>query len=302
VDHTNCPDTPVLGRYNSSDINIIKQHIAWFKELGIDFLIISWWGKDSHSDLNAKILLNEVVANKSDLKFFIMIEPFTGGWDEAYNTTTGVYNYTLIYKYIYDNYVTPYKSQYMNMSSFPVLAVFKEVGSTNFHLQEDSRFTMRIVGADKDTNWEMQVPELTQQPVCIDGEINIMPRYDAHGWKDDITYSEGLYDKMWNRAIGLAKEGSIHMVTIASWNEFAERTQIEPTNDTTSFTSSPYYLFEKTRMYINIIKSTEPEPFPTLWVVAAVAIVATGGAASAIYYFTKKPRRIGNNSQNIQKT
>jgi len=46
----------------------------------------------------------------------------------------------------------------------------------------------------------------------------------------------------------------------------------------------------------------QQEPFPTLWVVAAVAIVATGGAASAIYYFTKKPRRIGNNSQNIQKT
>jgi hypothetical protein len=40
-----------------------------------------------------------------------------------------------------------------------------------------------------------------------------------------------------------------------------------------------------------IIFTIAEEPFPTVWVVAAVAIVALGGAASAIYYFTKKSRK-----------
>jgi hypothetical protein len=40
-------------------------------------------------------------------------------------------------------------------------------------------------------------------------------------------------------------------------------------------------------------------PFPTTWVVAAIAIAITGGSALAIYYF-KKPKRKGNNSQHNQ--
>jgi hypothetical protein len=40
-------------------------------------------------------------------------------------------------------------------------------------------------------------------------------------------------------------------------------------------------------------------PFPTTWVVAAIAIAITGGSAFAIYYF-KKPKRKGNNSQHNQ--
>ena len=44
---------------------------------------------------------------------------------------------------------------------------------------------------------------------------------------------------------------------------------------------------------------TVTEPFPTTWVVAAIAIAITGGSAFAIYYF-KKTKRKGNNSQHNQ--
>jgi N-acetylneuraminic acid mutarotase len=40
-------------------------------------------------------------------------------------------------------------------------------------------------------------------------------------------------------------------------------------------------------------------PFPTTWVVAAIAIAITGGSAFAIYYL-KKPKRKGNDSQHNQ--
>jgi hypothetical protein len=44
---------------------------------------------------------------------------------------------------------------------------------------------------------------------------------------------------------------------------------------------------------------TVTEPFPTTWVVAAIAIALTGGSAFAIYYF-KKPKRKGNDSPHNQ--
>jgi N-acetylneuraminic acid mutarotase len=37
----------------------------------------------------------------------------------------------------------------------------------------------------------------------------------------------------------------------------------------------------------------QPEPFPLTWIIAAIAIVATGGVASAIYFFIKRRKTIG---------
>jgi hypothetical protein len=48
-----------------------------------------------------------------------------------------------------------------------------------------------------------------------------------------------------------------------------------------------------------IISFSVDVPFPTTWVVAAIAIAITGGSALAICYF-KKPKRKGNNSQHNQ--
>ena len=37
--------TPQLGFYASSDPGVIRQHILWAKEAGIDGFIVSWWGE-----------------------------------------------------------------------------------------------------------------------------------------------------------------------------------------------------------------------------------------------------------------
>ena len=297
-DHSNTVDTPVLGKYNSSDVNVIRQHLSWFKELKLDFLIVSWWGKDSLSDNNTKILLKEIVASNNNLELFIMVEPFDFSWLEAYDTTTRLYNYRLIYDYIYETYVLAYGVHYMKLQEHPLIAFYSGNGNNltrNSDFQEDARFTVRITGVDK-YDWELQVPSstLSQQPLCRDGEINVMPRYDANGWQIDMTYSEGLYDQQWNKAIKFATQGMVNFVTIASWNEYAERTQIEPTNDTTSFTSSPYYLFERTRMYIDNIKSTQTTkevPFSMTWV-AAVAVSAAVVEAGLLAYFIKRKKQV----------
>ena len=75
VYHTNCPDAPYLGRYNSANLSVIVHHLNWLKQLDINFVILSWWGKDSLSDNNTKLFLSQIVKNYTDIQFFIMVEP-----------------------------------------------------------------------------------------------------------------------------------------------------------------------------------------------------------------------------------
>src|SRR5689334_2179105 len=33
---------PVLGKYSSYDVGVIRQHEKWFEDLGIDWLLLDW--------------------------------------------------------------------------------------------------------------------------------------------------------------------------------------------------------------------------------------------------------------------
>lgn len=44
------PSTPVLGNYNSTNPEVIEQHIDWCRRAGISWLNVSWWGPESYQD------------------------------------------------------------------------------------------------------------------------------------------------------------------------------------------------------------------------------------------------------------
>jgi len=294
--HKNCPDTPVLGQYNSSDLHVIDQHLDWFEQLGIDFVIFSWWGKGSPADTNAQIMVNEMARNHSNIQFFIMVEAFTTGWEEGYNSTTGIYSYTLIYNYIYDTYVNPHNSSYFCLDGKPAIGFYNGPNNRNLTINgvpDDNRFTLRLIGSFPNDNWEYQVPNpsLSTQPVCMDGEISVCPRYDAGGWHEDVNYTEGLYDKQWKKAITEASQGRVKIVTIISWNEYAERTQIEPTYDTTSaFKSNPLYIFNKTKTYVETIDKTVGAPsLPPEFIYTITVAVVLMVIVLAVLILRKKP-------------
>lgn len=277
VNHPNCPDTPVLGKYNSANSSVIVQHLNWFEQLGINFVIFSWWGKYSPSDNNTGLILSQIAKNYTNIQFFIMVEPFGNGWTEAYDASSGTYNFTLIYNYIYSTYITKFNSNCFNLDGKPVIGFYDDISRTltGNGVPEDNRFSLRLIGCQPNDDWEYQVPDpsLSTQPVCRDGEISVCPRYDANGWHEDVNYSQGLYDSQWNKTINEAKRGNISIVTIISWNEFAERTQIEPSNVSGSYQPDNYYLmFDKTYQYIQMVKnnsllspspSSSPSPSPS---------------------------------------
>jgi hypothetical protein len=60
-------------------------------------------------------------------------------------------------------------------------------------------------------------------------------------------------DSEWKNAIQNWTEGKIDTILISTWNEYPERTAIEPHYDNTSYNPDPYLLYNTTKDYINQI-------------------------------------------------
>jgi len=84
---------PQLGSYSSTDPNIIDTHMQQIKEAGIGVLVISWWGKDHLTDQSVSTILD--TAHKYGLKLAFHIEPI-------YNTVAEFRGHL---EYISANYV-----------------------------------------------------------------------------------------------------------------------------------------------------------------------------------------------------
>lgn len=65
--------TPRLGKYDSSDSDVIKQHIQFAKQNDINEYCISWWGIDSYED---KVLMSHLKESfqLENLKISILLE------------------------------------------------------------------------------------------------------------------------------------------------------------------------------------------------------------------------------------
>ncbi|HEX2994708.1 MAG TPA: endo-1,3-alpha-glucanase family glycosylhydrolase [Anaerolineales bacterium] len=64
-------DYPLLGRYSSSDIEVMRQHVKWAKAAGIKGFIVSW---KSTERLNQRLEQLIQVANEEDFKLAIIYQ------------------------------------------------------------------------------------------------------------------------------------------------------------------------------------------------------------------------------------
>ena len=260
----NVVDLPVLDYYSSQNESVIKNHLDWMKDIGLDFLIISWWGENSYEDNSTKIIFDVVEEYASDwMELAIMVEGF--------NDSQGPdgYDFTIIYEYLLNTYIEPYSDIYMRLNNKPLVCWFNFENMTipkpnRDAIYAETRVEARIVGHSNYVDWWFGIPcsvdDNTKPTIYMDNEICIEPRYDNQylgkdkNYTFDATYEQGIYDIEWNEVIKYAREGSVSLVTIYSWNEFHERSQIEPCYDKTSNYTDPYYLFNATKTYIHELK------------------------------------------------
>ena len=282
-------DTPLLGFYNSSDPKVIKQHLDWFKELGIDFLIISWWGPHSFEDNATKTIFSIVKQYDYPIQITIMVE--------AYNWS-GIYDFKTIYNYINDTYVVPYPSICLKLNDLPLVCIWNDnINMTATQANRDAihnvtGFTARIVGQSDYVDWYAWRPCSTDQDsegypnifpkLSMDGFTCIEPRYDdSHiGGSStfDENYTDGLYDEQWRTVQEYADQGNLSIVAIYSWNEYHERSQIEPhISPDGSYVQSPfsktYHYIQNIHDYIQITPEFPSLLVPTLLMIATLLAV-----------------------------
>jgi hypothetical protein len=67
---------PVLGAYSSVDPSAVAQHFAWLREAGVGVVVSSWWGQDSLEDRAVPVLLE--LGEQYGIKVAFHIEPYRG--------------------------------------------------------------------------------------------------------------------------------------------------------------------------------------------------------------------------------
>ncbi|HEY42608.1 MAG TPA: protein kinase [Anaerolineae bacterium] len=67
---------PLLGTYSSFDPHAVAQHFAWLRQAGVGVVITSWWGRDSIEDEAVMLLLE--MAERYNLKVAFHLEPYDG--------------------------------------------------------------------------------------------------------------------------------------------------------------------------------------------------------------------------------
>jgi len=279
-------DRPALDWYASNDAKVIRRHLDWFAYAHIDFGIISWWGpihdEPAYDDDWAKALFNETRDYAPWFRWVISIEP-------CYNVTEQGLGYlATLRNYVYDNYVVGYHAIWLNETDNGQPFLFWMNGddlvnaTVRTEAKNDTRFVTRILGQSGYVDWKTWTPYrgcniTTPFPPSADGFMCVMPRYDETRLDPEgktpggprtivvdrdldgsgMENGEPLYDKQWKEV--LSNASAVKFVAIATWNDFTERTQIEPCYDLTSaHIGNTTYLLDRTKYWIKQLNDAVP--------------------------------------------
>jgi hypothetical protein len=264
-------DEPSSGFYVSDSNATFQRQISQMQEANISLAIVSWWGTGNHDETAAinkatLDLFKYLKRTNSSFKVAIMVDAYNGSHNLSNSSLTEDYNY------IYDNFVQPFNQWYFVYEGKPLLLFFNPI----YPQYNDTRFAVRTIGnRPNPVNWIFwQAPkkyfdsqngtgvnatnDFGDPYISSDGEVSIVPRIDSYynylshyqsGYlRFDENLSQGLYRYEWAYVVG--HKTQVRLVLIYSFNEYHERSEIEPHHDATASVNSSY-LLNITKQYAN---------------------------------------------------
>ncbi|KAL1232811.1 Glycoprotein endo-alpha-1,2-mannosidase [Trichinella spiralis] len=257
---------PKLGCYSSRDPKVLAQHMQWIRDAGIGVVVVGWYPPDASDDEGhpwddaIPSLLDE--ANRWQLKVCFLIEPYKGRNGETIRTDIEYIlqsygRHDAFYKiptngiskpvfYVYDSYLvsnsdwqalllTDGKNTIRNTDlDSIILALLVKRTDTDAILTTgfDGFFTYfastDFTDGSKPSNWPDLVLFATRNGLLT--SLSVGPGYvdeRIRPWNGENTRSRcngSYYEKMWKAAVDCKPT----FVSITSFNEWHEGTQIEP--------------------------------------------------------------------------
>ena len=217
---------PQRGAYSSSDRRVIAAQMREIAAAGIGTVIVSWWGPASVEDR----LLGRVIrlARAAGLHVALHLEPYSGRTPAALEPLIREFGERGITDfYVYDSTTSPddewaaLNADLAGVRLFANTALpgkakaggFAGLYTYDVHVYDGSSFPRMCASA--------RVNGLVCAP-------SVGPGYDAVRATGDLSISPrangARYDQMWRAAV----RAGAAIVTITSYNEWHEGTQIEP--------------------------------------------------------------------------
>jgi glycoprotein endo-alpha-1,2-mannosidase len=217
---------PARGAYSSSDPAVLRAQMSEIAAAGVDTVIVSWWGPGSPED--ARLPLVVAAARAAGLGVAAHVEPF-GGRDPLTLAPAlqrlaayGVHDF-----YVYDSVRSPDESWRELNAELEGVRLFANTGLPGKALAGGfaGLYTYDVLLFDGSSFPRMCASARRHGLVCAP---SVGPGYDARRATGDRRVQPRLrgaiYDSMWRAAVRARAD----VVTITSYNEWHEGTQIEP--------------------------------------------------------------------------
>ncbi len=242
---------PLLGAYSTSDASVVRQHMRWISQARIGVICLSFWGKHSFEDLSTPLILD--TAHRFHVKVNFHIEPY------AYRRQSFIDDIL----YLLDEY-GHHPAFYRTEEQKPLFYIFKSsVGKEDRDYISDEEWNFMLYRLRLDPRSESvflaQTLDLGRcQRSGFDGVytygVETAPQWGELGkwfrsagllWSPSILpgyidFREKAYTgektryipredgKTYDRMAEAAISSQPDILTITSFNEFHEGTQIEP--------------------------------------------------------------------------
>jgi glycoprotein endo-alpha-1,2-mannosidase len=227
---------PARGAYSSADGRVVRSQMREIAAMGVDTVIVSWWGRGSLEDRRLRLVV--AAAHAQRLRVAAHLEPYGGrtvvstGDDIAYLRALGLTDF-----YVWASVSHPDEEWRETLGALrPDIRVF---ANTNFPAKAAAGgfsgvYTYDVLLYDGGFFPRMCAQARKLHLLCAP---SVGPGYDARRATADRRLrgrrGGATYDAMWTGALRAGAD----VVTITSYNEWHEGTQIEPARRTAGYAS-----------------------------------------------------------------
>jgi glycoprotein endo-alpha-1,2-mannosidase len=216
---------PARGAYSSADPRVLRDQMRDIARAGVDEVVSSWWGTGSREDLRLPAVIR--AATRLHLRVGVQLEPYpnrtpaTVGADIVYLRSLGIRDV-----YIYRSNDFPAADWWPVTRQPNGMRLIGQTGRVGFAARAGFAgfYTYDILVYDGAKFGRMCEQARALGILCAP---SVGPGYEAGAATGDTRVKPrldgGTYDSMWRAA----NDAGADIVTITSYNEWSEGTQIE---------------------------------------------------------------------------